>query len=267
MEQKYHAIVNQYGSMNFAIKYINLFSIEPGKHIEGAKTLPGVCGFVIPLSGKAQYEVNNSSYILDKQVVFHAGGSMPLSKKVLSDEPWKYILLHYQCTNEGCPLKQSLLCKHYSVPLTPKQHELVASIALEIWTLSKKSEKFLNLRLKTLFFQLVETIFIYSDAEESVCSIKDYIDRNFHKKISIEEFAEKFQMDTKSFSYQFKKEVGLSPKQYIMESRLNLAKELIEKGGYRISEISNKVGYDDALYFSRAFKKYVGKSPKQYEGS
>ncbi|WP_028974922.1 helix-turn-helix transcriptional regulator [Spirochaeta cellobiosiphila] len=267
MKYNYHTIINQYGSANISIKDISRYSIESGRKSEGVKTVSGLCGFVIPLSGQARYKIDDSEYILNPNMVLHAGGSMSLSKEVLGNSKWEYILLHYECGNEKCRLRDSLIRKHYSVAITPTQHDLISNIAIDMWSLSRKNDQFLTLGMKSLFFQLIETIFLYSDADESVCTIKNYIDKNFHKKLTIESLADKFHMSSKSFSYQFKKEVGMSPKQYIMESRLNLAKQLIRRGGYRINEVSNKVGYDDALYFSRAFKKYVGQSPKQYAAS
>ncbi|MDR0832253.1 MAG: response regulator [Bacillales bacterium] len=50
----------------------------------------------------------------------------------------------------------------------------------------------------------------------------------------------------------------------ITELRIEEAKELILSKKYKISEISNMVGYQDPYYFSYCFKKYCGISPKQF---
>jgi len=68
----------------------------------------------------------------------------------------------------------------------------------------------------------------------------------------------------------FKKEVGISPHEYLNGLRMARARELIANGvsnsysRYTVSQIAEACGFADPLYFSRAFKKYYGISPLQY---
>ena len=58
---------------------------------------------------------------------------------------------------------------------------------------------------------------------------------------------------------------GESPKKYIIRCRLIKAKNIIESGEYSsIHEISEIVGYQDALYFSKHFKRHFGRSPSKF---
>ena len=65
----------------------------------------------------------------------------------------------------------------------------------------------------------------------------------------------------------FKKETGKNFSHYVMEKRMELAKETIIEGKYdRIYEIAEKVGYgSNSQYFSQVFKKYTGVSPLEYK--
>ena len=56
----------------------------------------------------------------------------------------------------------------------------------------------------------------------------------------------------------------MSPMQYIISLRISMAKGYLENSAKNISEISNEVGYDNALYFSRLFRKYTGMTPTEY---
>ncbi len=62
----------------------------------------------------------------------------------------------------------------------------------------------------------------------------------------------------------FKSETGNAPIRYLINIRLEKAKELLE-GGYEgsIQEVAAQVGYDDAYHFSKLFKKRYGISPSQ----
>ena len=62
-----------------------------------------------------------------------------------------------------------------------------------------------------------------------------------------------------------KRIVKCTPMQFILNLRIEKAKELLEFGNYNISQVASMVGYDNPLYFSRLFKKYVGVSPKEYK--
>ena len=46
--------------------------------------------------------------------------------------------------------------------------------------------------------------------------------------------------------------------------KINAARELLEKSGYNVDEISNRLGYENAESFIRQFKKITGKPPAGY---
>lgn len=65
----------------------------------------------------------------------------------------------------------------------------------------------------------------------------------------------------------FKKETGKNFSHYVMEKRMEMAKELLREGKKdRIYEIAETVGYgSNSQYFSQVFKKYTGVSPLEYK--
>lgn len=66
----------------------------------------------------------------------------------------------------------------------------------------------------------------------------------------------------------FKKEVGISPQQFLINLRISHAKKLLtdkQEEHLAISQVAYNCGYDDALYFSRVFKSATGFSPKEYQ--
>ena len=99
-----------------------------------------------------------------------------------------------------------------------------------------------------------------NDIERAAHYFKD----NYNKQISIEQYAEEHLMSVNWFIHSFKGIMKMSPMQYIISLRISMAKGYLENSAKNISEISNEVGYDNALYFSRLFRKYTGMTPTEY---
>ncbi len=89
---------------------------------------------------------------------------------------------------------------------------------------------------------------------------KHYLKPDF----SLNEAAAKFFVSPTYFRRLFKAEFGKSPKQYIIEWRINYAASLIITGYYSLQEVAELCGYNDYKHFSAEFKKMLGVSPSKY---
>jgi AraC-like DNA-binding protein/quercetin dioxygenase-like cupin family protein len=79
--------------------------------------------------------------------------------------------------------------------------------------------------------------------------------------ISRTDLAEKFSLTPQHVNAIFKKEMGLSPTQFIHRERAMLAYRYIHDEGLSVKEAAARVGFDDPFYFSRVFKKIMNFSP------
>ena len=57
---------------------------------------------------------------------------------------------------------------------------------------------------------------------------------------------------------------GVSPKEYMIQKRMDYAKNLLKSGDFSVSEIATLCGYTESCHFSREFSKREGISPNQY---
>nr|WP_263327669.1 response regulator [Neobacillus sp. Marseille-Q6967] len=101
------------------------------------------------------------------------------------------------------------------------------------------------------------------DAVEKACA---YIDRNYSRDLTLQDVAEYVGMNATYFSLLFKEEMNLSYIKYLTKLRVERAKELL-KEGYKVADVSEKVGYHTYRHFSELFKKHVGINPGQYRDS
>lgn len=93
-----------------------------------------------------------------------------------------------------------------------------------------------------------------------------YIEKNFSKDMTLQDVAEYVGMNPTYFSLLFKEEMKLSYIKYLTKLRMERAKELL-RDGYKVADVSEKVGYHTYRHFSELFKKHVGVNPGQYRDS
>lgn len=103
------------------------------------------------------------------------------------------------------------------------------------------------------------------DAESLYDQIREYIEKNYSKKITLNDIAEELHANSSYLSRLYKKESGQNLFDVILKKRVDKAKEYMETTDKKIYEISQAVGFDDTGYFSRIFKRYTGVSPKEYQ--
>lgn len=92
----------------------------------------------------------------------------------------------------------------------------------------------------------------------------DYIQNNLDADLSLGKLARICEFSPAHFHKVFKSVVHCTPNEFIINVRLNRAKELIVKSDMPISEIAYKIGYKDIHYFCALFKKYTGTTPGRY---
>lgn len=92
-----------------------------------------------------------------------------------------------------------------------------------------------------------------------------YIEENYQKDIFLDDVSRQLNISPYYFSKVFKKKVGKNFIEYLIDVRMEKAKELLRNSSKSIKEICLEVGYADSSYFSRIFKKNVGVSPREYK--
>ncbi|MCM3699441.1 response regulator [Paenibacillus macerans] len=93
---------------------------------------------------------------------------------------------------------------------------------------------------------------------------KVYIEQNVSRDLSLNEVAEYVGMNAAYLSAVFKEAMGESYIKFLTRLRMELAKELLLKG-YKVHEVSERVGYHTYRHFSEIFKKHIGVTPGQFK--
>lgn len=97
--------------------------------------------------------------------------------------------------------------------------------------------------------------------------IKKMIELGYKDDIDVKTISNEVYLSPNYISLIFKQETGESIIEYLTKVRMETAKELIKTTDMKISEISERVGYESQYYFSTVFKKYAGIHPTKYRTS
>ena len=102
------------------------------------------------------------------------------------------------------------------------------------------------------------------DESRIVQNIKNLVEKEYMKDISLNYVADKVNLAPAYVSYIFKKETNQTLVKFITDVKMQKAKQLLEEGNLKIVQIGRACGYGNQSYFNRLFKNYYGVTPKQY---
>ena len=123
----------------------------------------------------------------------------------------------------------------------------------DAWSLIRKTQS--PAELKTFVENITDVVISYIESVQKqkaaniITQVKALVEKNYARDASLETVAS---------------QVFISP---CIQTRIEKAKELLEKTDLKIYDIAEKVGYNNTRYFSELFQRICGKTPSQYRAS
>lgn len=92
----------------------------------------------------------------------------------------------------------------------------------------------------------------------------DYIQDHLNLNISLIELSELVQLSPHHFRKLFQQSMGISPHKYLLQCRIEKAKQLLADEQLTIAEVGQIVGFFDQSHFTNTFRRYTNYTPRQY---
>ena len=95
--------------------------------------------------------------------------------------------------------------------------------------------------------------------------VVDYMKANLSQDLSILDLATLTNMSKSHFSRSFKQSVGIAPYQYLMQQRVEQAKQLLEQRAVSLTDIALDCGFANQTHLTKVFRQLTGVTPKSYQ--
>ena len=103
--------------------------------------------------------------------------------------------------------------------------------------------------------------------DEDIIQVQLWLNQHFNKSFQLSDLAKNFDMSTRNFNRRFKAATGKTPLHYLQELRISQARELLKSSNLSISDIAERVGYQDIAHFSSLYKNITQATPSHYRKS
>ena len=239
--------------------------------------------FTLVFSGAMEYRVNESGYILRageglfcNADALHTGGRWKAS-----DCDYASITVHprFLYGYEGSVLRTKYVAgvAVSSVHLTeavPWQTQALASLK-EVYQLLLEKPELYELSVQRLFLDIWAELYRHHASEAENAPIEDpeklqrlrvllsFLHSHYQERLTLEDAARQVNLSKSECCRFFKKQMGLSIFDYLLDYRVGQSLKLL-KSGKTVAEAAAEAGFSSPAYFAKVFRAHTGRSPRQY---
>jgi len=204
-------------------------------------------------NGKIPYNHNGHITVSDSRHVILL--PMGQSYRLHANETGDFALINFRCKEYICDHFISLPCDNCD----------------ELFALFEKAKKLALLkenhaRVMSILYDLLQHIAADNQKEKNnLFGCKEYIRKHFQDEtLNNRMIADQIGLSEVWFRRCFYRNYGITPKQYILDLRIQYAKQLLETEHCSVTDISKSCGFSSVYYFCRAFKNKTGMAPTEY---
>lgn len=189
------------------------------------------------------------------------------------EDPWEYAWVEFS----GLKAKEILDTAGLSTEspvFIPTSHQISETLKSELLHLASSPSETSSLHLIGHLYLIMDALLTGSASRRRVQNGKrsqfytneaiTFISQNYALPITIEDMAQRLNLDRGYFGKIFKEVIGQAPQEFLIHYRMSRAAELLKTTDTPVKDISIQVGYPNQLHFSRAFKNVYGQSPREY---
>jgi AraC-like DNA-binding protein len=210
--------------------------------------------------------VHNKCYQLKQNDAFLICPGESTFYKADESDPWEYCWISFDGYEAADILKRCGLSKS-ALTFHDKSNGKLQNILLDLiyhYENFTKNEYSTLSQLYQCFSYMLEQVSYINKKSAYVETAIDYIYHNYSYNIKITDIAKHVNLDRTYLYRLFKESCNISPQQYLLQFRLQVAVNMLETTNVNITEISYSCGFKDTPTFCKHFKKFYCDTPFRY---
>ncbi|MDO4926305.1 MAG: AraC family transcriptional regulator [Turicibacter sp.] len=226
--------------------------------------------------GSGYLTIDGQDYTIVEGTCFLVPPHVVISYKPDLLNPWSYHFIGFNGDTADDYLERIGLST--SSPISSCENEKKIEECFEYILSSVNHPKSADLQAISGFYALIGTLCDHTEPPvpkiqttsrqaDYIRQAIEYIETNYSRQITVEEISNHVGINRKYLTKLFNEKINNSPKNYLIQYRINKACRLLKQSTLSIQEVSHSVGYTDALVFSKIFKKVVGTCPREYRSA
>ena len=228
--------------------------------------------FFIVVSGSGSLSYNGKVFSLDAGSMTFIDCHNPYSHTTDPENLWTLRWVHFY--GPTVPSIYNKYCERGGrLVFTPEDSAPFFDVFKQIFSTASSADYMRDMKINSALSELLVLLMGESwhpeDAttakkKASVTDVKEYLDRNFAKKITLDGLAAHFYINKYYLTKVFKEQYGQSITAYLLNIRITKAKQLLRFSEKSVEEIGMEVGLVAPHYFSQTFKSVEGVPPSMY---
>ncbi len=226
------------------------------------------------LEGKGVLEICDHVYHIKKDDIFLIPKDYPIRYFADEEQPWEYMWITFAGEKSITYLQYAGLSAEHPVAQSTIPNKTYQPMIQKI--LDTNELTFANeIRRVGYLYEILSTLIEAQNSHKKNQNQYDYPSDTYvdyalqfimhnYSHIRVRDIAEYIGINRSYLTSIFKKQLGISPQEYLVSYRLKKAAELLVTSKKTVSEISNQIGYENPLTFSKIFKQTYGVSPRLY---
>ena len=202
--------------------------------------------------GRITYEMNGKQAVSDEYhaVILPKGQSYSLR----GDKTGKFPVINFDC-------KEFLCDEVISLPIQKSDTYVKDFEKMKALSLFEENRA----KMMSVFYNMLHRLSTESSVHNVILPAIRYIESNYQNpKLSNAELAEKCNISEVYFRKIFTETYKTTPKQFIVDIRINKAKQLLSDGFLNIGAVAGICGFSNQFHFCRLFKEKTGVTPTEY---
>lgn len=202
--------------------------------------------------GQITYTHNGNKFISDKDhaVILPQGQSY----SIYGDKTGSFPVINFTCADILCDTVISL-------PIDNSKSYMKDFNRLQSLSLFGENRT----EMMSIFYHMLHRLSSQNSSCQVILPAIKYLENNYQNpNLTNKKLAEQCKLSEVYFRRVFTNYYNMSPKQFLIDIRINKAKQLLSEGAMKINVIASNCGFSNQYHFCRLFKEKTGLTPTEY---